>query len=337
MARQPLPHRFPEFEALVGRVQADLRAILRSNATVVPVLGSGTTSLEIALRGLGRRRVLSLVAGAFAERSATIATSLGLEVERLQLPPGWAFTPDALDRALAAGSFDVVTVTHGETSTGAVNDVVALAQVVAAHPGVALIVDAVSTFGGMDLALDDLGPEVALVGVTGKCLACPPGMSILAISDGAAERAATAEANGHALRLETLVKSARRGRTPHTPSVPLFFALEAQLPRILAEGMAARGARHEAMAVRVRAWAEEHFAILAREEARGPTVTAIENTRGLDTAALLAAVERRGYRLAAGYGELKGATFRVGHLGDVTVAETEAMLGALDEAVAEVA
>jgi aspartate aminotransferase-like enzyme len=99
--------------------------------------------------------------------------------------------------------------------------------------------------------------------------------------------------------------------------------------------MPARAARHREMARLVQAWATERFAVFARDGARSPTVTAVENTRGIDVPRLLAAVERRGFRIADGHGALAGATFRVGHMGDVTVAETQALLAALDEAVGE--
>jgi len=83
------------------------------------------------------------------------------------------------------------------------------------------------------------------------------------------------------------------------------------------------------MARRVHAFAEEHLGVLAREGVRSPSVTALENTRKLEIPRLLAEMERRGFRLAAGYGALKSATFRIGHLGDLTVGETEDMLAAL--------
>lgn len=336
LATPPLPHRGPEVEALLRRVQSGLAALLRTSAPVFPVLASGTTAVEVALAGLVRRRVLVASGGAFGDRMARIATALGLELEQLAVPPGWPVDPDVVARALTAGAFDAVAVTHCETQTGALTDVAALGRVVAERPGTALIVDAVSALGGVDLAFDDLGPEAALVSVSGKALACPPGVAILAVSEGAAERAAASPRGGFALRLESLVESARRGRTPQTPSTPLLHALDAQLPRIAAEGMPARADRHRALAERVASWAEGRFEILAREDARSPTVTTLENGAGLDVAALLSAVERRGYRIANGYGDLKGATFRIGHMGDVTLAECDGLLAALDAAIDEI-
>ncbi len=336
MAVAPAPHRGPQIRALVGRVQAQLRTLLGTEAPVFPVLASGTAALEAALCALGRQRALVVVTGAFGARLAKVAAATGLEVETLTVPPGRVAAPDAVAHALDAAPFDVVAVVHNETQTGALADVVAIAREVAARPGVALVVDAVSSFAGVELRLDDLAPETVLVSVTGKALACPPGVSIVAVSEAAAERARGAVRGGYALRLESLVASARREETPQTPSIPLLHALGAQLPRILDEGLAARAARHGELATTVRAWAERRFAVLAEPECRSPTVTTVENTTGLDVATLLAAVERRGFRIANGYAELRGATFRIGHMGDVTREETDGLLAALDAALDEI-
>ena len=128
----------------------------------------------------------------------------------------------------------------------------------------------------------------------------------------------------------------REVQTPQTPSLPLLRALDEQLPTVVAEGMDARAARHREMAALVHEWAGERFEVLAREDARSPTVTTLENTQGIDVPSLLAEVERRGFRIANGYGELKHATFRIGHMGDVTPAQTRALLAALDEALAAI-
>ncbi len=335
MATPPTPHRSEGFRRVVDRVQRGLRRVLGTQAPVFPVLASATTAIELALRGVARSRVLVVVNGSFAERMAAVAESAGLDVEALRVPLGEPADADLVDRALAAGSFDTVAFVHVETSTGAISDLDAVAAAVRARPGVALVVDAVSSVGGVEIAFDSLGPETVLVTATGKALACPPGMAIVAAAPGAVERARTSTRAGYALSLASLADWALRGETPQTPNLALFHALDVQLPRVLAETMPVRAARHRAMAETVGRWAEERFALLASPGARAPTVTAVENVRALDVPRLLAAVERRGFRIADGHGPLAGATFRIGHMGDVTVEETRALLAAMDEAVAE--
>ena len=336
MATAPVPHRSDAFRQVVRRVQRGLGLLLQTGSPVFPVLGSATGAVELALRGVARQRVLILTNGSFGERMAAIASSLALDVETLALPAGDAVEPGLVARALDAGSFDTVGVVHVETSTGVVSDVFAIADVVRTRPRVALIVDAVSSLGGVDIAFDRLGPEAVLVSATGKALACPPGMAIVAAAPEAVERARSSERAGFALNLARLAEFHGKGDVAYTPNAALFHALDRQLPRILTEGMPAREARHREMAARVQSWASERFALLARDGARAPTVTAIENTRGLDVTTLLAAVERRGFRIADGHGALAGATFRIGHMGDVTMEETDALLAAVTEAVRDV-
>jgi aspartate aminotransferase-like enzyme len=333
MAAPPLPHRSDEMVALVQRVQSGLATVLGTRAATFPVLASGTMSLEVALRGVGRRRALVLSGGAFGERLLRVCAGIGLATEHLAVPSGWPVDAEVLHRALTAQDFDTVALVHCETQTGALTDLLAIGDVVRAHAGVALVVDAVSSYAGVEIPFDDLGPETVMVSASGKALACPPGVSVMAVSDAAAERARGATGDGYALRLESLVKRARDGQTPQTPSTPLLYALDVQLRAVLAEGMQARAARHTEMAGLVHAWADGRFEVLAREDARSPTVTTLENTRGIDIAALLAAAVERGFRIADGYGELKGASFRIGHMGDVTPADTRALLEALDEAL----
>lgn len=339
MATPPLPHRSEEFRAVVRRVQAGLAAVLGTRSPVVPVLASATGAFETALAAVARRRVLALVNGSFGARWATVAAALGFDVEPLAFPAGEPVDPDAVARALAsagATSIDTVTFVHSETSTGALSDLPAVAAAARAR-GAALVVDAVSSYGALAIDFDALGPEVVLVGATGKGLACPPGMAVLAVAPGAAERARTSAHPSSTLRLDSLLAWHARGETPQTPSSALFHALDVQLAGVLAEGIAAREARHREMSSIANAWAEAAFAVLPRAGARSPAVTVIENTRAIDVPALLADVERRGFRIADGHGGLAGATFRIGHLGDVGVPELRALLAALDAALAAAA
>lgn len=333
MAAPPLPHRSDGFRAVVRRVQSGLAEILGTRSPVVPVLASATAAFEAAAAAVARRRVLALVNGSFGERWAAVCAALRFDVERLAFPAGDPVDPAAVARALAAGSFDTVTFVHSETSTGALSDLGAVAAACRARPGTALLVDAVSSFGALAIDFDSLGPETVLVGATGKGLACPPGMAVLAVAPGAAERARSSQHPSWALRLETLLAAHALGETPQTPATSLFHALDVQIPRILAEGAHAREARHRAMAAAAQAWAEKRFAVLAPRGHRSPAVTVIENTRGIDVPRLLEAVERRGFRIADGHGALAGATFRIGHLGDLTPDDLARLLAELDAVI----
>lgn len=336
LARACAPHRSAEGTALLDRVQRGLRELLSTDQPVFPVLGSATTALEVALRGVGRKRMLALVTGAFSERTASIGRAIGLQVEELRVPFGSAVEPDMVARALRRGGFDTLTLAHCETQTGVLLDLPAIAALVRDHPRVALVVDAVASLGGVEIAFDELGPTTIVVGQTSKALACPPGLSLMAVAPEAAHRASHATQGGFALDLAKLIREARDVRTPQTPGTPLLHALDVQLPAILAEGVAARAARHRQLRDLVLAWAETRFPVLADEGVRSPTVTALEIAPDLPVERWFAAVEARGFRIAPGYGALRGATCRIGHLGDVTREQTEALLSILDDALAAV-
>ena len=122
-----------------------------------------------------------------------------------------------------------------------------------------------------------------------------------------------------------------------TPSLSHMFALRAQMKRIETEGLDARYARHRAMADLTRAWAAGRLGLFAEERARSNTVTCVANTRGIDVARFVAGLVARGFGISNGYGRLKEATFRVGHMGDHTVEEIRDLLAAMDEVLKEMA
>ncbi|MCK5488402.1 MAG: alanine--glyoxylate aminotransferase family protein, partial [Gemmatimonadetes bacterium] len=131
-------------------------------------------------------------------------------------------------------------------------------------------------------------------------------------------------------------------QTTNTPAVNLFYALELQMERITREGIENRWDRHREMAERTWAWVVDladrtgsGFSVLAPEGYRSPTVTAVNLPDGLSGPEIVAAARARGFTLAPGYGKLKPSTIRIGHMGDHTMAELEAILAVLDEVIDE--
>jgi aspartate aminotransferase-like enzyme len=153
--------------------------------------------------------------------------------------------------------------------------------------------------------------------------------------------AAAAPARGLYFDLVEFEQYARKHQTPNTPALPLLYALDVQLAHIVAEGVEARWARHDAMARRTWAWAAglgvAGMGVLAPEGARSPTVTAVTLPVGLTGPVMAERVARQGYVVGSGYGKLRETTFRIGHMGDHTVAGLEGCLAACDAALGEVA
>jgi len=338
MGRRMIPHRGPEMRTMLARMQPRLQALCGTARPVYIANGGATAMMEAAVRSATRQRVLALVSGAFGERFARIAESCGREVTRVTVPAGDVVTADQLATALEHGRYDAVTAVHVETSTGAMTDVEWLARVTRERADTMLIVDAVSSVGGMPVRMDAWGVDV-LVTASQKALACPPGIAFAACSPRALDRAATLPDRGMYLDLVRYDEFWRRGETLGTPAVSVLFALDAQLDHIEKEGLAARFARHEMMREAVVKWVgaarerELPLGILAREGSRAPTATAI--TYPGDCAALLAALAKRGYVIGPGYGELGKSSVRIGHMGDHTLAATRKLLHALDAALIE--
>ncbi|HEX7048869.1 MAG TPA: alanine--glyoxylate aminotransferase family protein [Longimicrobiales bacterium] len=333
-------HRSADMEALMARIQPGLKTVFRTERPVYVSASSATGLMEAAIRNGARRRVLCLTNGAFAERFHRIALATGLEADALDVGWGGVHTPERLEAALRGNDYDAVTVVHSETSTGVLNPIRELAAVAHAAGDVTILVDTVSSMAGAPVETDAWGLDVVLTG-SQKCFALPPGLAFAVAQEPVLERAESKADRGIYFDFLEFERNIRKNQTPNTPAVSLFYALAAQLERIERETVEGRWARHEAMAHRVHAWVDEMrdrgigLEIVAPEGYRSPTVTCIRVPEGWTGSRLCAAAKERGYTVAPGYGKARDEMFRIGHMGDHTVDEVEALLAALEEALWE--
>ncbi|HEU4565740.1 MAG TPA: alanine--glyoxylate aminotransferase family protein [Gemmatimonadaceae bacterium] len=327
-------HRAKAMEELIAALEPGLRSVFRTERPVYISSSSATGLMEGAIRNGVRRKVLCLVNGAFSERFFAIARACGVEAEALTVPLGAAHTPEMLDDALRGADYDAVTVVHSETSTGVLNPIAELASVAHAHGDIALLVDSVSGIAGAPVESDAWRLDFVLTG-SQKALALPPGLAFGVAQPNILERAKERRDRGIYFDFIEFEKNIQKHQTPNTPAVSLMYALAAQLDAIGAETIEGRWARHAAMARRTWEWVDEMrdrglgIAILAPEGYRSPTVTCIavdgrtgpEITRGM---------KERGWTIATGYGTQKEAMIRIGHMGDHTLAELDALLAELE-------
>ena len=332
-------HRSPEMRELLARVYAALPLLFGTTQPVYVASGAATGMMESAIRCGTRGRVLALVAGAFGERFARIAESCGRSVTRLVAEPGDVVSAEALRDALEHGTYDAVTAVHVETSTGAMSEITAYGRAVAEHGDVMLLVDAVSSVGGVEVGMDVAGADIVLA-ASQKALALPPGLSFIACSPRAMWRARELPDRGTYLDVVRMDEYWRQGETAGTPAIPQLYALDAQLEAIRREEIAKRYARHAAMAELVQGWVSERargsrsvVGILARDGVRAPTVSCL--TIEGDAPRLAHLLRERGFVVGAGYGALAASTIRIGHMGDHTVREVRALLQVMDEALME--
>ncbi|MCY4106068.1 MAG: alanine--glyoxylate aminotransferase family protein [Chloroflexi bacterium] len=327
-------HRTAEFAELYARIQEGLRRVFLTEQTVFAIGASGTGFWEGAARNCIRpgRRVLHCVGGSFGERWRMVSQSNGCAVDSIVVEWGQAHTVAMVADALDRGEYDALCVVHNETSTGVINPLREICALLRDRPDTLLLVDCVSSALGAELRVDEWGIDVALTS-SQKCFGLSPGLAFAAVSEAALARAQEIAVRGYYFDFLELARYGQRHQTPSTPPVSLLFAADRQLQAVLAEGLAARWARHAALAELTQRWAlARGFGLFAEEGARSPTVTAVDNReRGIDVAALVAFARRRGYEIDAGYGKIKGKTYRIAHMGDLTIAEMEAVLAVYDE------
>jgi len=337
MSRAVIGHRGIEMQTLIRDLVPRLRALFGTRAHDIFLTACSATGLwEAALRKCVARRVLVPVCGAFSERFYDVAVACGTEADPLHVEWGRAVPAQAVADMLATGRYDAVALVHNETATGVVNPLREIAEAVRRQSDVLLLVDAVSSLGGIPVEVDRNGIDVCLASVQ-KCLALPPGFSVCSVSPRALERSSRRVGKGYYFDFIRLKSCFDKSTPMATPSVSHMFALQAQLKRIEAEGLEARYARHRAMADLTRAWAAGRLGLFAAEGARSNTVTCVANTRGMDASRFVGALAARGYGVSNGYGRLKQLTLRVGHMGDHTVEGIKDLIVAMDEVLREMA
>lgn len=340
MTRPMIGHRGPEMSAILAECDPVLRAIFRTERPVYVVSSSATGVMEGAVRNGVHQRALSLTNGAFSERFRDLVADCGRDVETYEVPWGEAHDPEEVGRRLRAGGFDAVTLAHSETSTGVLNPVRDIARAVReaeADMGgeILLLVDGVTSVGGSLVEMDAWGIDLLLTG-SQKAMALPPGLAFGAASERMMARAATIAGRGHYFDLLEYDRYWQKHQTPTTPALSLIYALTEQARRIAAEGMEQRAARHDAMRERCLAWAAETGARwglrpFAPQGRRSPTVTTLAVDGPVSAPEIVSRLARAGWTIGGGYGKLKDTTIRIGHMGEHTVEELDALLAEIGE------
>lgn len=336
MAQPLIGHRTKEATEMQKRISENLQKLMFTQNTILLSTSSGTGLMEGAIRSLTKKGAAVFSCGAFGKRWYELAKSNGKTAELFSSEMGEPTTPEMVEKALKTGKYDVVTVTHNETSTGVMNPVKEIGEVVKNYPGVLFLVDAVSSLGGVKIETDAWGIDV-LISSSQKCLALPPGLALASVSEAAYERAKTVEERGYYFDLVKLCDRVKKDfQYPSTPSLSHMFAMDYQLDKIIRqEGLENRFARHEKMADMTRKWAEKNgFALFAREGFRSNTVSCLWDREGMDFNDFKEKLSAQGYSISNGYGDLKGKTMRIAHMGDRTEEEMNALFAAMEKALA---
>jgi alanine-glyoxylate transaminase/serine-glyoxylate transaminase/serine-pyruvate transaminase len=325
MTETSVGHLDPAFLDLVDDVQARLRRLFGTeNRLTIPLSATGSGGMETCFQNLlepGDEAVIG-VAGVFGERMCEVARRQGARVTRVDAAWGTVLDADAMRDAIGRVRPALVAFVHAETSTGACQPVEAIARA-ARDAGALVVLDCVTSLGGIPVALDAWGVDAAYSG-TQKCLSCPPGLSPASFGARALERAARRKAPVPSWYFDLALLGGYFGERRvyhHTAPTAAIAGLAAALRRVEDEGMEARAARHRLASARLLAGlARFGFEPLVAAEHRLPMLNAVRVpervAREGEAVVRKRLLERHDIEVGGGLGQLAGSVWRIGLMGE---------------------
>ena len=331
-------HRGQGFKDLYAKIQPQLQTLLATRQLVYLSTSSAWGVMEGAIRNLVAKKVLNCMCGAFSDKWLDVSQRSGKQADGLQVPWGSPIRAEDVDKKLATGQFDALTLIHNETSTGTMSPLAEIAALKKKYPDVMFIVDAVSSMSALSIKFDELGIDVLLAG-TQKAFALPPGLAVFTCSPAALAKAASIRDRGYYFDFVEFEKNAKENMTPSTPSIPHVYALASKLDEFFAEGLEARYIRHQRTNQMTRDWAvDQGFTLFPEKGYESLTLCCVNNGarpggRTVDVAKLQKLVKDQGFLIDGGYGKIKGTTFRISNMGDETEVTMQQLYAALDKAM----
>ena len=343
LATPLLGHLDPAFLSIMDDTVYLLRQVFQtSNHVTIPISGTGSAGMEAALCNVvepGDTVVIG-INGYFGERLAEMASRYGARVVRVEAEWGLPLEFEKIQKALKSErSVKVVAVVHAETSTGVLQPLDGLANLARSHDAL-LLVDAVTSLGGIDLRVDDWEIDICYSG-TQKCLGAPPGLSPLTFGPRAVEvlRSRKTKVANWYLDLTLLGQYWGGERVyHHTAPISMIYALREALRIVDEEGLQQRFARHRRSARALWAGLEAMgIGLIAPEGYRAYSLTTVRIPEGVDDAALRRTLlEDWGIEIGGGLGPLRGKAWRVGLMGyNSTAKSVLTFLAALESALVQ--
>jgi len=338
MSKPLINHRGPEFKLLLEEIQTDLKYVFQTKNPIIILTSSGTGGMEFAVSNVISKgdTVIVPTMGFFCDRFAEMVEAYGGKVLRIPVEWGSSVKPSTVEEVFAEErNVKAILIVHNETSTGVfVRDLAEISSIAHDHDAL-VIVDAVSSLGGVELPVDKWGIDACVTG-SQKCIAAPPGLALISVSERFIEEAKRVN-RGIYFNLKAYLEYMERGQTPYTPSIPLFYALNEALKMIKEEGLEARIARHkkcaEAFYRAVEALGLEPYPF--EREYRSNTVIAVKTPKGIDSEELIKTMRlKHGVIVGGGQGKLRGSIFRIGCMGNISAHEVLATVNALEASLA---
>jgi len=335
MSEAIINHRSAEFAEILTETNEMMSEIFQTDNQSYTITGSGTAAMEAAVGNILNKgdKILNIAGGKFGERFMQIAKTNGGSPIELKVEWGTAVNPEDVKNILDENEdIKAVTIVHNETSTGVANPIEEVGNVLKDYDAL-YVVDTVSSLGGDDVAVDDYNIDICVTG-SQKCLAAPPGMAAITVSDDAWNLIDKVQSSSYYLDIRKYKKygNNKPSETPFTPSVSLMYAMKEALNVVMEEGLESRIKRHklaaEATKNGIKAIGLELF---AQEEVSSATVTAIKMPEGVTDKDMRGTMrDKYGIVLAGGQDHLKGNVFRIGHMGNVTYKDIVTTISALE-------
>ena len=322
MSKPMINHRSAEFAEIYTDCREILSNVFQTDNDIFLLSGSGTAGMEAAVGSLVGKgdKVIAIENGKFGERFKDIA-ALYADVVPAVFEWGLPIDLEVIKEKLEEGA-KAITLVHNETSTGILNPAAEIGKLARKHDAL-FIMDGVTSIGGDNVRVDEWGVDIAVVG-SQKCLAAPPGLSIVSVSEKALEAMKGITKRPYYNDLLAYKKSGDKPRpeTPYTPAIPLFYALQEALHIVKEEGMDARIKRHRILSEAVRAAIAElnieMFPQLNEYSHYSNTVSAMKAPAGIDSEDIKNDMKKQGVIIAGGQERLKSKIFRIGCMGNVT-------------------
>lgn len=337
MAKSTLGHMDPWFIKIMDAMKDQIKGLLHTkNQLTLPISGTGSAGMECCFVNLIEKDdpVLVIINGVFGMRMQDVASRLGAQVDTLEFEWGTPVMVDAVKKQLAKKKYKIVAVVHAETSTGVKNPVAKIGELLKGLDTLYLV-DAVTSFGGIEIKMDDWGIDVLYSG-TQKCLSCPPGLSPVSFSDPAVDTIKQRKTKVPNWYLDlTMIMNYWQGAKRayhHTAPINMLYGLYQALYLVFEEGEANVYKRHmDNHLLLVDGLKGMGMNMLVDESCRLPMLNSVHIPKGADDAGVRSTL-LKDYKIeiGAGLGPLAGKIWRIGLMGHTARPENvEKLLTAL--------
>ncbi len=328
LLRGDMCHREGEFSMILDGVRKKIIRAFTPNGdyTTAIITGSGTASLEAGVSSSVSegKKLLVIDNGVYGDRIARIASAY--KIDTVVLKCDWFGQPDIgkiEETVIRDKDIEVVAMVHHETTTGLLNPIHSIGEIVKKYRRT-FLVDSISGLGGEEIDVANDNVDIC-IGSANKCIQGLPGVSFVLLKSAEVDRLRSIPARSLYLNLiSQLDEQEERGECPFTPAVQTFYAFDEALDELLEEGVANRIKRYQRASGFLRSkFKEFHLKFLLPEEIRSHTITSLYLPNGMSYIQLHDMLKERGFVIYAGQGQLNAKIFRIANMGELSMQDLE--------------